>query len=393
MVAQFVQHAQHAITSSATTCTVTLGSGTTAGNTLVVAVAYYVSGGSISISGITLGGSAGNFIQRTTVTPSGGPYAAVWEDFNITGSQTSVVVTLSVSGFAAVDVYEVSGLVPTGAWIISSTDSGSGTSWSSGSGYPQPGDTFTVGIGAGPTTVTGPNTTVDLVPWTNSSVQTWISGFQEVSAYMLAYQPETAARNFVYTGTSGSGNWAGIVATFLAPFVPSVSLPMLTAGVTPTQGYMTQQLTQPLAFAQQRLVFRAVQAINAQTIPTSGFLLINFDTILEDPWMISGDSPSNAWVVPLPGYYAITAQVYTSTTPSTAITLQVWITSSVGSTQVGANLLQAGGGSAIGTIWYEESQIDDVINVYCSVQNATSTFSTSIVSGQQSSVEIYYLGA
>ncbi len=396
MTVQLVQHAQHAITTAATTCTVTLGAGTTAGNTLIVAVAYYTSGGSITVTGVTLGGSAGNFVQRATETPSGGPYLAVWENYSIPGGQTSVVVTLSVSGYAAVDVYEVSGLIPTGAWIRSAGDSGSGTAWTSGTGYPQPGNTFTVAIGAGPVTVAGPSTTVDLIPWTSSAVQTWnaSSASGEVSGYMIAYQPETATRLFTYSGTCGSGDWAGLVASFEAPFVPVLTLPALTAGVTPSQGYMTSQLVQPLSFGQQKMVFRAICATTTQTIASSGFTLLSFDTILEDPWMGSTNSPESVWANTYSGFFQICLSVYTQTPPNANITLQIWITSDVGSTQVGAAALPASAGGCVqGSIWYEMSQIDDVVGVYASLQNASGDVTTSITPGQQSSIEILYLGA
>ena len=95
MAPSLVQRTSNGSTSGGTV-TVTLGAGTTAGNCLAVMI--YVLGSTTnpsSISGVTLGGVAGNFSSRVVVGASATtfPMTAIWVCENAAGGQTSVVVS------------------------------------------------------------------------------------------------------------------------------------------------------------------------------------------------------------------------------------------------------------------------------------------------------------
>src|SRR5580692_6602601 len=97
---------------SGTTITVTLTSNTTAGNCLVVCAGDYAGTFPATVTGITLGGSAGNFTLGESKNTSAEPDAEIWADPNCAGGQTSVVVTFSATVTdAAVWVMEWSGVV------------------------------------------------------------------------------------------------------------------------------------------------------------------------------------------------------------------------------------------------------------------------------------------
>ena len=123
-----------ALSTSITSLSLALSSSTTAGNTLVVAVSFIAGSTGVTVSGITLGGSAGNFAKAVG---SGNPHgldAEIWCDPNCAGGDTSVVI--SFTGGNATDAfawaYEVSGLASSPVDKSSSgAPSGEGD-WSSG---------------------------------------------------------------------------------------------------------------------------------------------------------------------------------------------------------------------------------------------------------------------
>lgn len=93
---------------------VTLGSATTAGNTVVVAVACLSSSASAGVTGVTLGGSPDNFTPvtpgpsaRDTTSPNDYLNVAVWADANCIASNT---VAVTGTGIVGVWVWEFSGL-------------------------------------------------------------------------------------------------------------------------------------------------------------------------------------------------------------------------------------------------------------------------------------------
>src|ERR1039457_1905745 len=97
--------------STSTTLTVTLAA-TTAGNCLVVCVGG-ISSSWYAVTGVTLGGLAGNFAKATGSNSSYD--GEIWVDDNCAGGQTSLVVTWAGTTEAAAVVYEISGLATSGA--------------------------------------------------------------------------------------------------------------------------------------------------------------------------------------------------------------------------------------------------------------------------------------
>src|ERR1039457_5713175 len=100
---------QAAVTSS--TGVPTFGSATTAGNCVVVCIGLGYGTVNPTVTGVTLGGSAGNFAALVTSaigTARGG--TAIWADPNCAGGQTAVAVTISGGSFKLAVAYEVSGV-------------------------------------------------------------------------------------------------------------------------------------------------------------------------------------------------------------------------------------------------------------------------------------------
>lgn len=128
MAVAYVQAAQGAGTG--TSLTVTLGTATTAGNCVLVMIYSDCSSVSQTVTGVTLGGSAGNFSQIAAESiPSNSLYTWAWADPSCAGGQTSIVVTTSqTSAYTlAAQLYEVSGVVAAGVLDLSagaSTTSG-----------------------------------------------------------------------------------------------------------------------------------------------------------------------------------------------------------------------------------------------------------------------------
>jgi hypothetical protein len=124
-------------TGTASPVTVTLPAPSTAGNTIVVWVVTSGSPTNGTVSGITLGGAAGNFAQA--IAPVGTPATAsetlmIWADANCAGGQTSIVVSVSAfTGSIVVVAAEFSHLPTTATVDVSATqnvDTGS-AAWSS----------------------------------------------------------------------------------------------------------------------------------------------------------------------------------------------------------------------------------------------------------------------
>lgn len=218
------------------TLTITLDSPTTAGNGLIVLVAASgTSANPTAISGMTLGGSAGNFAQASTFgSDSDAAIGATWLNLSCAGGQTAVAITATGgSGTLALmgTAYEWQGLAASSALDKNANSVSAGaTSWTSTataataqSGEVWVGAVFTTETSAG--TVTGP-----AAPWTNlaqisqaqgSFIGQWMSGYQQVSATGAA----------TYAGTvSLSSQWIAEVVTLkLAPATPPASRTYSTA--------------------------------------------------------------------------------------------------------------------------------------------------------------------
>ena len=220
--------------------TVTLPGATSTGNCLAVAIyALGSTSNPTSISGVTLGGVAGNFSSRVVVGAgaTANPMCAGWVCENIAGGQTSVVIS-TAGGVGTVGViafvYEVSGIA-TGAGAATDKSSpgfsGTGsTAFSSGAtGTTSSPTEFWVGIGGyaagGVPTLTGPAS-----PWTNLAVTTEVIAGIDTGA-VSGSQITTSTGTATYSGTiSSSEVWAACVLTLLpaaaatpAPFYPQRS--------------------------------------------------------------------------------------------------------------------------------------------------------------------------
>jgi hypothetical protein len=185
-----------------TSLTLTLANPTAAsGSCLVVCVAGQTTATTNpAVTGMTLGGSAGNF---GSVFSTGGSTdesnLAIWANPNCAGSQTSVVINFTgVTGpnYLA-SVLEASGLASTIAALLdksaASTTGANGTSWSTGStATTSNANQLWVGaVATDGTTITGPSS-----PWTNIAQVT-----QGSSDFMSGYQVRSSVGAASYAGS------------------------------------------------------------------------------------------------------------------------------------------------------------------------------------------------
>lgn len=201
-------------TTNAQTLTVTIPA-TTAGNCLIVCIGA-TSGNATppTVTGVTLGGAAGNFAALVTKTATNGISASdgafIWADPNCAGGQTSVVISGTSLGVAAatggVTVYEVSGLVLS-AVLDKSSGGSSGsavTTWTSGAtATTTQAAEFWVGCVVGAGTVAAPG-----APWNDS-----LAGFTHMAAGTQIVSATGAA---TYNSTQTSGIYSAVVATLFA---------------------------------------------------------------------------------------------------------------------------------------------------------------------------------
>jgi hypothetical protein len=204
MALSLVQSASNTGGVGSSSVTVTLGSPTTAGNCLVVSVGTLDGVTPVTVSGITLGGAAGNFAQAAGLTETDSISVSVdcetWTDQNCAGGQTSIVVTLS-NTVTAVEAWamEWSGLLKSAAVDKTHTGGGTtGTSWSSGSSGTL---TITNELIVGAVMVRdGPGITLTApgAPWTELTQLT--TGSNEILA--VGYQVVSATTAQTYNGTT-----------------------------------------------------------------------------------------------------------------------------------------------------------------------------------------------
>ena len=195
-------------------------SATGTGNCLVVF--FGATGISVpTITGITLGGAAGNFAQAAGVTTAILD-TEIWTDFNATPGQTAVSISFGGSSpHVAGRVEEWAGIITSGNPVDKTStgnDGGSaGTSWSSGATatLTQANETV-VGMSANTSgtnnTITGPSS-----PWTNQAEVDQTVNLGELNGWQLV----SATTAQTYSGTFNSlGRWAAVVVTLLEPAVP-----------------------------------------------------------------------------------------------------------------------------------------------------------------------------
>jgi hypothetical protein len=216
-LAGFVQSTSNSGTGAS--LTLTFGTATSYGNSVVIAACGYYLG---SIASITLGGTGGIFSKVAT---SSGVNAEIWAAYDVNESSTSLILNTSSTGIIAW-AYEVNGTVAldvnAGAYTAGSYAWNSGTTSSS-----IPYDHFAVGLGyvldnAGAIT---PLT----AGWTNETSYTNIAGAGPYAIGGVSGWTQTggSSATFVYAGDSADYSDAGAVtAAFLATGPPSRTDPV-----------------------------------------------------------------------------------------------------------------------------------------------------------------------
>lgn len=197
---------------ASTTVTVTLGAPTTTGNCLIACVVSAATSTNGAVTGITLGGAAGNWAALTSAGTSGDDaITSVWADPSCAGGQTAVVVTVNSTGTShtCVQVYEFSGIA---AASVLDRSAGQDTAFTAGAGWsagPTSSTTQAAELWLGAafglnTTMTGPSS-----PWNNAAQVTdgpgsLMAGYQIVAAtgtatYAGSYSPNSPAVAAVVT--------------------------------------------------------------------------------------------------------------------------------------------------------------------------------------------------
>lgn len=211
-----VQAAQNAATGAS--ATVTFGSPTSPHNCLVAEVISAGTGTNPSVSGITLGGAAGNWgVLATEGNSSDHAISTSWADPDCAGSQTSVAVSLTGGSgtlAALVWVFEVSGMPSVIAGMLDKSavlsSTGFVSSWTLGpTATTTQGSEIWFGLAGGNVNATSVGTyTPPGTLWTNQSQQGLAnvggSGFSlgGVCGYQIAAATGTASYNGTVTPAS-----------------------------------------------------------------------------------------------------------------------------------------------------------------------------------------------
>lgn len=210
---------------SGTTLTITLNSPTGAGNCLIVGVGAGQGTTNPTVSGITLGGAAGNFAAGKAVNNNSDEACEIWVDQNCAGGQTSVVITFNAGSGSgqgnAAWVMEWTGIVPASPVDKTNGATTFNASWSSGATgtLTQPSELIVGAVaifGSSSNTITGPS-----APWTNLA-QVNAGAAATGAALMVGYQAVTATTTQLYSGTDSGGSAYGAVI---------VTLKVLTGGL------------------------------------------------------------------------------------------------------------------------------------------------------------------
>jgi hypothetical protein len=150
----------------------------------------------------------------------------------------------------------------------------------------------------------------------------------------------------------------------------------------------------PATFFRTRVVFRATQANAATTLPDTGaYTVIAYDNIIEDPY--SGWSAStHKWTAPAgySGWYLATMCVYTGASANNDI-LAANIGGSPQTEPATAVALGTGAGGTVAANYAYLVGGQDALWGTAALLNASSSISTSLTAGQQSSLEILWISS
>jgi len=197
---------------------------TTAGNCVVACIfAYATTNVTISVPGVTLGGVNDNFggLASSQSAFAGGAtmFTSIWADPGCSGGVITVAATVTngtAGTIGGIVVMEWAGLATANVLDQSSTNNGTGTSWSSGStpatAYPAE---AVIGAAMVNGNVTGPGS-----PWTDYLVGP--SGNKPGAAGQMVTSA-TGAQSFAGT-QSASAVWAAAVVTLAPPPPPRPNL-------------------------------------------------------------------------------------------------------------------------------------------------------------------------
>jgi hypothetical protein len=241
-----VQSAGNTATSG-TTVAVTL-SPTGPGNCLVVC-AGVEAGSALTVSGITLGGSAGNFARAESQTDnySSDLDCEAWTDQNCAGGQTSVTVTFSGTvGAAFAQVMEWGGIAASSAVDKAAGASGGATgtslAYSASSGtLGTPGELVVGAVIAGSlgsAGITGPGS-----PWTN--LAQLASGFY---SFRSGYQVVPGTGSQAYAGTISGSNFEYYAAVIISLKMAVASAPsplLIPPGISSPMNWQRQSWPVP----------------------------------------------------------------------------------------------------------------------------------------------------
>lgn len=182
---------------------------------------------------------------------------------------------------------------------------------------------------------------------------------------------------------------------------PAPSVPDFLAGYGPQQSDMQSLWTNPAAFFQQRVIFRASQTTTATSLPASAAITtIGFDNIIEDPY--SGwNASTHEWLSPLglSGWYQVTLTVAIVGTGASGVVLVPSIQCSSGTAgnlaqgyPLGETVCSSSSESAVESTWYLYLVGGhDAVYGAASIQNSSSAVLTSLTAGYNSSMEAVWI--
>ncbi len=196
-----------ATTTVSGTITLTFGSPTTVGNTLIVCFCADSTTTNPTVSGVTIGGHADSFALVKGLNGSTAGDSEIWYDPTMAFSSTSVVVSYSGGVGAVLQAYAVAYEIPGTLNIdkTSSNQSVSSSTWTSGTtATTTVANEIFIGSGDGATalTVTGAGS------WTSHT------GSSSTISYAYGYQIVASTGTCAYSGTISSAAYSACCATF-----------------------------------------------------------------------------------------------------------------------------------------------------------------------------------
>lgn len=217
-----VAFVQVASNTGGSSVTVTLGSGTTAGNCLVACIAMGNGGTLASVSSVKLGGAADNWAQLKAVgdLTTGAEQLAVWADPNCAGGQTAVAITVTGAAVTLAYVFEFSGIATASILDQFGTfDSAGGTgstfSVSTGGATTQASELAVGCVYGFSTTITGPGS-----PWVNQATLT-----STTRTLQAGYDILSSTGTVTYSGSFGAAAFNGQVLVTLKAAAGAASGP------------------------------------------------------------------------------------------------------------------------------------------------------------------------